>query len=744
MLFILFSGVIRCQPFSSATKLGPRNFEGNRLRDLYKQLSSHTQTPRVASLTDTAFTVLGRWAWGPCRAVEVTGDYALVGQGSVYQIFDLSNPAHPRVVYDTTLDDWVTDIKIKDSLLFILFNRSLMICRSSSLFPLVEIGRCYPGAGLFVDMAISDSLAFLLADFAGVVAINISDPTHPYFRDQFGLVDEFTASIASTGRLVYYGPYGPGFGLFILEYVPNAGFRVNELSIRGNAVSTYISDTLLFVGNEYGDSVGNLYGDLHIYTITDPWSPQFINSIDLGTPILRTIRKGDNIYCSTLDSGIVVLNISDLLHPVVVAKSHLHGGDKFARSDSVLVAATYTGVNFFSIPGADYINDLFFFATGGEPTDIVFKGNIGVVASGSAGLWSVDFSDPKHPRAIANVQGRDYYYVTLTGDLVCCVTIKNAFGIPDSLIICRLDDSGLLTRLSSIDVGGDARSVAARDHLVFVGIHGSIKILNVADSIHPYLLSSWDSVGDHRISVLGNYLLVARGVEVGFSILDISNLLLPQQIAHLSVDAVGILAADTLAYIGTQGLVIVNVTNPNSPVIVGNVGTPGTGDRAKLAKSRNFIYKTGIALDAIDISNTTHPVDVATLFPNSFPEGVAAKTDSVYVVSPYDGVWIVKNNLVTSVVKEPIVTPSEFALLQNYPNPFNPKTKIRFKLKGSGRSTLRVYSLDGKEIVTLVNEKMQPGEHEVEWDAKGFASGIYLYRLSEGALSQSKKLLLIK
>src|SRR5258708_8262115 len=145
----------------------------------------------LSTTSDSSFTLLGRWAWGPCRAVEVTGKYALVGQGSVYQVFDISNPSAPVAVYDTTLDDQVTDIQIKDSLLFILFNESLMICLGSSFFPLIEIGRVWPGSGFYSDMAISDSLAFLLADYTGVDVINISDPASPSFRGQFGVTTDF-------------------------------------------------------------------------------------------------------------------------------------------------------------------------------------------------------------------------------------------------------------------------------------------------------------------------------------------------------------------------------------------------------------------------------------------------------------------------------------------------------------------------------------------------------------------------
>jgi hypothetical protein len=88
--------------------------------------------------------------------------------------------------------------------------------------------------------------------------------------------------------------------------------------------------------------------------------------------------------------------------------------------------------------------------------------------------------------------------------------------------------------------------------------------------------------------------------------------------------------------------------------------------------------------------------------------------------------------------------PSEFALHQNYPNPFNPTTTIRFSLKEAGVTTLKVYDLLGREVATLVNEKLTAGYYAKPWNASGFATGVYFYKLTSGKSTQVKKLLLMK
>ncbi|MBK6876812.1 MAG: T9SS type A sorting domain-containing protein [Ignavibacteria bacterium] len=73
--------------------------------------------------------------------------------------------------------------------------------------------------------------------------------------------------------------------------------------------------------------------------------------------------------------------------------------------------------------------------------------------------------------------------------------------------------------------------------------------------------------------------------------------------------------------------------------------------------------------------------------------------------------------------------PEQFSLEQNYPNPFNPKTIINYELRITNLVKLTVYDVLGHEVATLVNEKQSPGTYEVEFDASGFASGVYFYKL---------------
>jgi hypothetical protein len=88
--------------------------------------------------------------------------------------------------------------------------------------------------------------------------------------------------------------------------------------------------------------------------------------------------------------------------------------------------------------------------------------------------------------------------------------------------------------------------------------------------------------------------------------------------------------------------------------------------------------------------------------------------------------------------------PEEFELLQNYPNPFNPVTHFEYAVPNRQLTVLKVYDVLGREVTTLVNEVKQPGMYTVQWDGSGLASGVYIYRLTAGSYTSTKKALLLK
>ena len=106
--------------------------------------------------------------------------------------------------------------------------------------------------------------------------------------------------------------------------------------------------------------------------------------------------------------------------------------------------------------------------------------------------------------------------------------------------------------------------------------------------------------------------------------------------------------------------------------------------------------------------------------------------------------WKAAGGLALGVQKVPNTIPEAFALSQNYPNPFNPTTEIKVSLKQAGVVNLDVYNVLGQLVKVVDNGYKPAGEYVYNVNMDAFASGVYFYRLQEGANSITRKMLLLK
>jgi hypothetical protein len=113
---------------------------------------------------------------------------------------------------------------------------------------------------------------------------------------------------------------------------------------------------------------------------------------------------------------------------------------------------------------------------------------------------------------------------------------------------------------------------------------------------------------------------------------------------------------------------------------------------------------------------------------------------------------IYKPDSTTSVVDD-MIMPAQINLHQNYPNPFNPSTSVRFETNLLSNVFIKVYDILGKEITTLLEKQISPGNYTIDWEARDsngqlLPSGVYLIRLSAnnqaGSYTQIVKALLLK
>lgn len=193
---------------------------------------------------------------------------------------------------------------------------------------------------------------------------------------------------------------------------------------------------------------------------------------------------------------------------------------------------------------------------------------------------------------------------------------------------------------------------------------------------------------------------------------------------------IGTIGDSVYAYIGLErigGIFVYNVTNPAAPKFI------------QYINNRDFTQTPG--------AGTTNTIG------DLGPEGMlfipAANSpvarNLVVVANEISGTVSIFRTPVTptSVLRHADV-PAEFSMAQNYPNPFNPSTTIEFRIPYRTDVRLTVMDMLGREVSVPVQSTLDAGTYSVAIDGAQLSTGMYVYRLKAGPISQTRKMLLLK
>lgn len=121
----------------------------------------------------------------------------------------------------------------------------------------------------------------------------------------------------------------------------------------------------------------------------------------------------------------------------------------------------------------------------------------------------------------------------------------------------------------------------------------------------------------------------------------------------------------------------------------------------------------------------------------------------------FETIWIMSDSLGHPILRHDDTTvnnevtdhaefPFTISLSQNYPNPFNPTTTIIFEIPEASKVSLKVYDILGRVVEVIIDEQLNAGVHQSDFNASQLSSGIYFYRLEAGNTSMIKKMMLVK
>ena len=320
----------------------------------------------------------------------------------------------------------------------------------------------------------------------------------------------------------------------------------------------------------------------------------------------------------------------------------------------------------------------------------------------------------------------------------------------ENVTITGGNESGILCRESILEVNNVKIENNSGEY--FGGIFCDNSLLNLTNSIiinntaesggggGGGIRSDGSEVNLSNVLISSNYAINGGGIEFR---------------GNLTMTDVKILG-NTAGYVG-GGITFSSrgIINLAGVTIAKNMARKGGGiyfgNNAKLyfdPENRCNIYSNRASSEGDDI-----------LYSESDSTKIAIVVDTFTVLNPTDEVayplWKYDFDILndisgsTDINAQSETLPTKFTLNQNYPNPFNPKTVIRYSVGAFRESPvqhvdLSIYNILGQKVATLVSTKQTAGNYNVTWNAGGFASGIYFYRIHAGDFVENHKMVLIR
>ncbi len=745
--------------FLSAIATNGQELSTENAMDAFRNFPVWKDVEPSDSSSDSVLTVLGRWAWGPCQAVDVKGNYAYIGNGPTFQVLDISNPASPKIVGGYLTDGYVYNIKLSGNLAFVAIGKGLLILNLSDPVNPAKLSEVDIKGGP-LSVAIEGNLAYVSCFVGMLYVLDISDVRSPKLRGGIPVGGQLPAALAAKDGYAYVGnPEYPDLAL--IDATDPDSLNRSFIHIGGWGVSAFLSDSLLFVGIR---TFSGSY-ELKIFNVSNPASLKLLGQVAIGNEISAIAVNDLTAFAATVDGGIYAVDISDLLHPRLKGQfsqrvSANMGGTGIAVSGDNVFTAFFTGLLAVNITNLDSLRETSFFPTGGSAQKIDIRGHYAYVASGYSGLWILDISDAHNPVGVANISTGGFTADVEVGDSIVYLVNWPTQRKEASRGLWVIDvkdpyEPKILSHYTGIVRFSQSRApnaLAKFGNLIFMTQMPSadndttLEVINVDDPLRPRQIGIFRSAYRPHYVAIEDSIIYLATTNGGLRIIDVHNPANPIEISSILNLSFAVVPDSPFAFVLRDSIFAIDISNLRSPFVVGSAKLKYGVSNMDVTISENYIYWADGELGAVDISDPKNPKQTATFSGNGLGQGVTARGDTILFADRIIGVWILKNELVTSVNmhKKTPLQPKKLELFQNYPNPFNPNTTIRYQLPKAEHVAVGIYDLQGRLVETLVDGEKAAGRYSVTWHAVNQPSGVYFYRIRAGQFTATKKLLLVK
>jgi hypothetical protein len=368
---------------------------------------------------------------------------------------------------------------------------------------------------------------------------------------------------------------------------------------------------------------------LMIYDITNPENPSIFSQLYLQDGATDLTIVGNYIYLAVATGGLEIVDISNPGQPEIIGQwVGQYSAKTVSVSGNYAFLAEMTDLKVIDISNPTNPQLISSCRLSGNGYKIAVQGNYAYLAENYYGLEIFDISDPSNP----HIHG---YYAAYELNMGIAVRGEYAYLENDQLglMIINISDPAnpILTSTESSSFGENI--ALSGDYAFIPSFAGNLMIVNVADPQNPLHIGMYESLGKcGDVAISGSLACLAS--ENYFEVIDISDLVNPSLLGYLVNGKVyGVCISGNYAYVAHDdlGVQIVDISNPELPIVLGCADTPF--DIRRVTVSGNYVYASGLGygFSTIDVTNPTEPNLIGENDLNGFIQDVLVYGNYLYV-----------------------------------------------------------------------------------------------------------------
>jgi len=365
----------------------------------------YTFSAKSTSTTSShdTLSLVGQWSWGQSLAVVVRGNYALIGNGSLLQILDISNPVVPLTVGEVYVGSEIFGLVVSGNYAYMTPGFSI-IDVSDVTNPRVVSNISVPSTT--AALAVSGEYTYIGDIYGNIYTINVSDPTQPYVVSGYPMMHTqgyLVGSIVIVDTVLYAGTVdGTSADIFDISTPLSPVHILNCFGTRGVFA---VQGHCLYL------AATSPYDELLVYDISKPLNPRFINGANLRSfPVIISVRDS-LVYICEANAGFEVVDVADTSNIHVLAQMpYLYnfpsgvdvGPYDLSLGSTIACIASINGLWIVDISKLPMLTTESFLATGWNITPSIVADTLhhAFVAEMYGGLQIIDFSTASSPRLI--------------------------------------------------------------------------------------------------------------------------------------------------------------------------------------------------------------------------------------------------------------------------------------------------------------------------------------------------------